>query len=267
MTRQRFKKAMRARRLRSRYKSTTPKSSISADFQALIQTIRDEGIANRTEEQKEDGSKTWREWATIILLAGSLLAVLLQLKEMIKVYEPIKEQAEASVTQAGVAKKQAEVSDKMANIALEQASDAKKSTELSTRSFVAAQRAWVGPTNATLSQEPKAGESLKVAISYQNTGREPATNFTYNVELFTVSTTDYLHSGGDSANNISASMKKCMSSKLTIDGSQVVYPSTGLANQYTFTISPKKEMIDAEVASGDIHRKGQAVEASIGHRL
>jgi hypothetical protein len=62
----------------------------------LIQAIKDEGIAYRKEEQREDRSKTWREWITIALITLTFFAVCYQVYEMIKVYDPIQQQAEAS---------------------------------------------------------------------------------------------------------------------------------------------------------------------------
>jgi hypothetical protein len=62
----------------------------------LIKTIESEGRAYRKEEQDEDRGKKRREWVTIALIALTFIAVCYQVYEMIKVYEPIREQAEAS---------------------------------------------------------------------------------------------------------------------------------------------------------------------------
>src|ERR1700680_3177278 len=62
----------------------------------LIKTIESEGRAYRKEEQDEDRGKKRREWITIVLIALTFIAVCYQVYEMIKVYEPIREQAEAS---------------------------------------------------------------------------------------------------------------------------------------------------------------------------
>jgi hypothetical protein len=66
------------------------------DFEALIETIREEGRANRALERREDRTKVFREWLTITLVAFTLLAIVWQVREMIRVYEPIKEQADAT---------------------------------------------------------------------------------------------------------------------------------------------------------------------------
>src|SRR5690348_3124680 len=83
----------------------------SADLSALIDVIREEGHAYRKEEQLEDSGKKVREWITIGLIALTLIAVGWQVYEMVKVYEPIKAQAEASQRAAEAATKQSENSD------------------------------------------------------------------------------------------------------------------------------------------------------------
>lgn len=68
----------------------------SADFTALIDAIKAEGSTYRREEKSEDSRKSFREWVTVVLLGFTLVAVCFQVNEMIKVYEPIKTQAEAA---------------------------------------------------------------------------------------------------------------------------------------------------------------------------
>ena len=67
----------------------------STDFAALIDAIANEGSANRAEEKREDGGKQFRDWVTILLLIATTGGVYWQVAEMIKVYEPIKKQADA----------------------------------------------------------------------------------------------------------------------------------------------------------------------------
>jgi hypothetical protein len=69
----------------------------SADFAALIDAIRDEGDANRKEEQTEDRGRKYREVIVICLLCFNLVAICWQVWEMVKVYDPIKTQTEAVV--------------------------------------------------------------------------------------------------------------------------------------------------------------------------
>jgi hypothetical protein len=67
-------------------------SGLSPDFKALIHTIRREGRAYRKEEQREDRAKRFREWITIALIALTFIAVCYQVHEIIKVYDPIRDQ-------------------------------------------------------------------------------------------------------------------------------------------------------------------------------
>jgi hypothetical protein len=75
----------------------------SSDFAALIDAIAAEGRAYRAEEQSEDRSKKFRDWITIGLLVATTAGIYWQISEMIKVYGPIKDGAEAAKTQAGAA--------------------------------------------------------------------------------------------------------------------------------------------------------------------
>lgn len=69
----------------------------SPDFSALIHTIRAEGRAARAEERREDNAKIVRDWLTIVLLALTFGAIVKQVIEMVKVYDPISEQARVAV--------------------------------------------------------------------------------------------------------------------------------------------------------------------------
>jgi hypothetical protein len=76
-----------------------PPNSPSADFAALINAIAAEGRAYRAEEQSEDRGKTFRDWVTIGLLIATTAGIYWQISELIKVYGPIKEQADAAANQ------------------------------------------------------------------------------------------------------------------------------------------------------------------------
>lgn len=133
----------------------------SPDFKALIQTIRREGRAYRGEEQREDRGKRFREWVTIVLIALTFTAVCYQVHEMIKVYDPIRDQAVAANDSAKATNLSATASVKVADD--------------SERSLVAGSRAWVGPTDAKItSGSPVEGKPIKIVVSVRNSGREPA---------------------------------------------------------------------------------------------
>ena len=104
---------------------------LSADFAALIHTIVNEGSAYRAEEKREDSAKQFREWLTIVLLACTLFAIGWQVNEMVRVYEPIKTQADA---------------------------------------LLAAQRAWIGPFDTNLAGG-LVGQGIMANVDYGNSGR------------------------------------------------------------------------------------------------
>ena len=111
----------------------------SPDFAALIYAINSQARANRTEERREDDGKIVRESLTIMLLCATLLALSWQVYEMIRVYDPIKAQA-----------------------------DAARNTE----------RAWVGSPDAGFEADLVKEQPAKIGMAYINSGREPALDFT-----------------------------------------------------------------------------------------
>lgn len=186
----------------------------SPNFATLIDIIKSEGIAYRKEEQREDRGKNFREWITIGLIAFTFGAVCWQVHEMIKVYEPIRQQAEAAGQQAAAAKQQAESMAKQA--------------ETSAKEIVAASRAWLGPLTTTINSVQK-DKALEGVVQYQNTGREPATDVLPNI-----STKIYLldeWNSGTAAKEIIALAEKCLAISETQlpRGLQVVYPNIGFS--------------------------------------
>ena len=69
---------------------------VSRDFAAIIDAIGAEGKANRNEERREDRDKRSREIVTIGIVAITGAAVIAQVIEMRRVYDPINEQARAA---------------------------------------------------------------------------------------------------------------------------------------------------------------------------
>jgi hypothetical protein len=116
----------------------------SADFAALIHTIAREGAANRAEGNAEDKGKKFRDWITILLLIATTGGVYWQIHEMIKVYEPIAEQAQAAKDNR-----------------------------------VADHRAWIGVVSATADPIVETSPPTPIGTTnvYANTGRDPAQYF------------------------------------------------------------------------------------------
>lgn len=210
----------------------------SADFIALINAITAQGKANREEERREDRSKQFRELTTIVLLALTVVGIFRQIDEMAKVYKPIRDQAKAAVDQADAAKIQAEV-------ARAQADANKEAAIIAHENVVAAERAWVGPNGATIDQPPTMGSDVRIHISYQNTGREPARGFVPNAEIFVAAQNDM----GAALERISDNVINCKS-RQPMEGQQVVYPTTGFGgNQLNPVLD--KSLVNDSLVKGD----------------
>ncbi len=196
----------------------------SADFAALIDAIKKEGVAYRKEEQREDRGKTFREWVTIILIACTFGAVCWQVHEMIKVYGPIKLQADAAKLQADAAQKSAESASREADAAKTQAEAMTKQTETSAQAIIAAGRAWVGPRDARLESKPAVAQNNKAIVEYQNTGKEPAVGFVYATFPFAVTAAE--DASGAAAKTMLENMQKCISTPPAMLAG-VVFPTSG----------------------------------------
>jgi hypothetical protein len=205
----------------------------SADFAALIQTIRQEGAASRNEEKREDSGKEIREIITICLLIATLFGIYRQVDEMVKVYEPIKKQAEAALTQASGLKDQLRL--------------AKDAAAASHESLVAAQRAWVGPTGGQIEGAVADKADVKIVVNYQNSGREPGIGFNYTIEPKIIGADD--PSAGQWIEKNSSDCKN----RAPTPGSQVVNPSNGgiTGGGYQMRGTLGKSLIDKDVISGN----------------
>jgi hypothetical protein len=212
-----------------------PPSGPSADFSALIDTIVAEGRAYRAEEQREDRGKRLREWLTVIMLGATMVGVFWQVREMIHVYGPVRDQAIAS--------------QKAAEAATVAAAAATKQSENSDKALVQAQRAWVGPRNASIAADPAIGKPVEITIEYQNSGREPATGFFYFVEPFGMLPAE--EADGTLAVKIHSYMKACQDTKEWPGGS-VVYPSSsGFGGGYTLSIKTTDNFIEEAMINGE----------------
>jgi hypothetical protein len=225
-------------------------SGPSADFAALIDAIKREGVAYRKEEQREDRGKRFREWTTIGLIFVTFCAVCWQVHEMIKVYEPIRLQAEAAQKSAQAASRaadaanaQAEALGSEAEAVSKQAAAAIAAAKATHDSMIAAQRAWIGPQNAAFSAEPKIGDQIDVTIQYLNTGREPGTSFSYDIDPFAVQ-----EQSPEFGQRVNPFMIGCFQ-KTEAPPGQVVYASTGFSN-YNLNAKLAKELVDNDVISG-----------------
>lgn len=218
----------------------------SPDFKALIDAIRREGRAYRKEEQREDRGKKFREWVTIALIALTFAAVCYQVYEMIKVYEPIKEQAEAAKVAADSTKRAADAATKQSEIATKQAEIAAKQADNSDRAMLQAQRAWIGPRDARLESKPVAGQKNKFVVEYQNTGKEPALSFIFDAAPLVATAAG--ETDGTVNRTMTEYLQKCVSMPARALAG-VVFPTSGFSvSQLTIDINEK--LIDDDIAGG-----------------
>jgi phage pi2 protein 07 len=226
----------------------------SANFTTLIKAIKDEGVAYRKEEQREDRGKKFREWVTIGVISVTFVAICWQVHEMIKVYEPIRLQAEAARLQAEAAQKSADAAARSAEAAksqsetmTRQAETAAKQADTAAQAIIGSQRAWVGPTNASFASEPAIGKEIEILVQYQNTGREPALNFVANALPYTASLAE--DADGTVTRKLSQDMESCKAIK-TWQGGSVAYPSTGFTS-YNFNLKTKDDLVDEAITKGE----------------
>jgi hypothetical protein len=116
-------------------------------------------------------------------------------------------------------------------------------------SLVANQRAWVGPRNAKSEKAPELEKDLPLIVEYQNTGREPALETIFDVDVFTA--TEEEDQGGQVARKVNEFVNQCKI-KWTPLHATVVFPSSvGVGSAgYTMSRTVPAEMIDQDVVDG-----------------
>lgn len=213
--------------------------AVSPDFAALIDTMRSEGRAYRREEQREDRGKNIREWFTIALISMTFVAICYQVHEMIKVYEPIKEQADAAKIAADSTKRAADAATRQSEIAGRQADNSDKA-------MLQAQRAWIGPRDARLESKPVVGQKNKFVVEYQNTGKEPALSFVFDATAVVATATE--ERDGTLSLKMTEYLSRCLSTPARgLAG--VVFPTSGFSVSQ-LSVDVDEKLIDDDVAVG-----------------
>ena len=230
-----------------RAKAESEQKASSADFVALISTIREEGQANRNEESREDRGKSFRDYLTLFFVIATTIGVFYQayifssqLTEMKSSGEQTAQLIENNAKLAIAASKQADAAEKQAVAMGEYASATRNS-------LVASQRAWVGPRNVRIDTAPILGQPLEAILEYQNTGHEPATETIKDVDIFTAS--DEEDKAGLAMSKVSDFISKCKI-MWKPESATVVYPSTGLGVGYNATSTIDGALIDEDVIAG-----------------
>jgi len=139
---------------------------------------------------------------------------------------------------------QNETSRRLAEAAARQAEAAIEATKISRDNVISTQRAWVGPRNARSESAPEVGKPLTVYMEYQNTGREPAIETTYDFDFF----------AGEQADpavdqRVLTFQNQCMT-RWTPNRANVVFPSGLGGTSYTLSKEISSDIIDDKVLDG-----------------
>jgi hypothetical protein len=110
----------------------------------------------------------------------------------------------------------------------------------------AEQRAWLGPQYARSERPPTLGKDFEVAVSYQNTGREPASDVVSEAAPFAVALDQASSATVD--RRIKDAAEHC-AALAPGAGTKVVYPGAAAAGDRT-AISVRRDLIDWEFLYG-----------------
>ena len=198
---------------------------------ALIAT---EGQARRAEAARQDRGKVLREWVAvvllglaIVLLGATVVGVYWQVREMIALSGPIRDQAEA-------AKKTAEAAVRL--------------SEAAEQSLLAVHRAWVAPRLAYFLAEPVVGKPVEMSIEYRNSGHEPADGVVGEFKALAMRPSE-LDDGSEARSKMSAFAEQCQNSSQW-SGGIVVYPTFDSPKSYLASFKLPDDLVDNDVARG-----------------
>lgn len=210
----------------------------SADITALIDAQSRQSEADREERRRQDRRKSFREWATIILLFLAIGATVIQaiifhrqLDEMRKAYEPISQQASAASGQLTVMQGQLREmhhagaqTDKLIDANAKLAGAAQESADTAIKNLIATQRARVGTVDASIVKS-EIGTPIKGTAAYINGGREPA-KISPNAAEY-ISTRDEW-TNGKAVEDIIKRQQDCLGIP-SIAGFRFAWPTTGFS--------------------------------------
>ena len=104
----------------------------------------------------------------------------------------------------------------------------------------AEQRAWLGPQSARSERPPALGKDFEMAVSYQNTGREPASDVVSEAAPFAVALDQATSATVD--RRIKDAAERC-AGLAPGSGTKVVYPGASAAGDRT-AIAVRRELVD-----------------------
>src|SRR5208283_1052713 len=140
----------------------------------------------------------------IVLLVITMIAIIFQVIEMKRVYEPIREQAETTKN-----------------------------------NMITDHRAWISVTQATIDPLSE-NKPVSAKVSYANTGRQPAP---LNIAVFIHVFTSDEWSNGKAGAVINEWRNNCFSVKNNVIAASMVAPTSG-ANFYTYNVTSNDSIAD-----------------------
>jgi hypothetical protein len=179
-----------------------------------LNRISDQLAADEEAEKRDHRKQGCRDWATILLIFATVIVAGTgdvffygQLNEMAKAYIPIKTQADAA----------------------KEAADA----------TLNAQRAWVGPMNASLDSKPTESQTIKITVEYTNSGKEPAIEVGRSLKFKIFRKLE--KEVGDLDDFALQEKNKCFLARV-LQGAQVAFP----AASYKEGVDTNSEMVSSE---------------------
>lgn len=124
------------------------------------------------------------------------------------------------------AQSQVEANQRLADAAARQAEASMAAAKTSHDNLVASQRAWVGPTDATMTS-PEAYKPLKATVRFGNSGRQPAPTVSLLVpKLYSIEE----WGNGIAVSDIEKFKGECLQLPMTDQNAQITFPTAGFTN-------------------------------------
>ncbi len=236
------KKAIEESAEADRQRRETEQNNAAARIAAEIKTLSDVQHAQTSHEDANEVKDRAINVATLFLVFLTVLFTFLTWRTLSGQLDEMK--AASIQTQRII-----NANSVLVDAATKQAAAAAQSAETARASYLASQRAWIGPNNARISANPEVGKDLKIFVDYNNFGREPAVNAVFDTDVFTAS--DDEDRAGKVMGKAKAFVDQCIDMWKPTQGT-VVYPSTGGLGSTAYNLYKiaDKSLIDSDVVGG-----------------
>jgi hypothetical protein len=173
--------------------------------------------SKNAQNDKNDGERSFRERIEIIVAAGIWVAAVVAVGAIYIGSRDAREQREVMSEQLAAMQNQL-------------------------NEMRAAERAWVGPYDASIAAEPALGEDLPIVVQYRVSGRLPASSLTSSVDAIVSEDNAGLLA------TISRKTDECLAGNLK--PGQLAYPTTGPWEGYEASTTLTKDKISQAVIDG-----------------